>query len=252
MKKKDDVFERFRDSFSKLDGHFHVLEQRIPIEFQLEYFKYSEQMRKGNTKMTDDEYDVYVQSLPNNTLLPEHKKYILSALAVSNDVRAYRLLEEYVQHPDPDVKDWAYMALMESRISLESDLLQEKQFFISTGLGGRGEKLRFYILLLASGDEPFRAYQRQTLEREFAYYMPIDACEIERLTIYDFYAELLLLIPVKKDIKAILDRVVSECNQYGNFVSDRITVTNMKELSAGEVAEIIKAKHGSRVDQASR
>jgi hypothetical protein len=245
MKNKDDVFERFRDSFNKLDGHFHVLEQRVPIEFQMEYFKCSEQMRKNNTKMTDDEYYVYEENLSNNTLSLEHKKYILSALAISNDVRAYRLLEEYVQHPDPEVKDWAYMALMESRISLESELLEEKQIYISTGLGGRGEKLRFYILLLASGDEPFQAYQRQTLEREFAYYLPTEACEIERLTIYDLYVELLLLIPVKKDIKAILDRVVTECNQYGNFVSDMITITNTKELSANEIAEIIRTTHGS-------
>ncbi|MDR1558029.1 MAG: hypothetical protein LBS88_13520 [Tannerellaceae bacterium] len=249
MKKKDDVFERFRDSFSKLDGHFHVLEQRIPIELQLEYFKYSEQMRRNNTKMTNEEYDVYLQSLSNNTLSPEHKKYILSALAISNDVRAYRLLEEYVQNPDPDVRNWANMALMESRISIESELLEEKQIYISTGLGGKGEKLRFYVLIIASGKEPFQEYQRQTLEREFVYYLPTEACEIERLTIYDRYVELLLLIPVRKDIKAILDRVITECNQYGNFISDSITVTNVKELSADEVAEIINTRHGSKINK---
>jgi hypothetical protein len=251
MEEKDDVFERFRDSFSRLDGHFHVLEQRIPIELQLEYFKYSEQMRKNNTKMTDDEYNVYLKSLSNDTLSSEHKKYILSALAISSDVRAYRLLEEYTQHPDPDVTNWAYMALMESRISLESDLLEEKQIYISTGLGGRGEKLRFYVLIVAAGKEPFRDYQRQTIEREFEYALPVDECEIERLTIYDSYVELLVLIPVKKDIKGIFDRIIAECNQYGNFLFHAITVTNVKELSAKEVAEIIKMNHESKNNRTS-
>jgi hypothetical protein len=249
MKKKGDVFERFRDSFSHLEGRFHVLEQRIPIELQLEYFKYSEQMRKNNTKMTNEEYDVYLQSLSNSALSPEHKKYILSALAVSNDVKAYRLLEEYVQHPDPDVANWAYMALMEIRLSLESELLEEKQIYISTGLGGKGEKLRFYVLITASGDEPFQEYQRQTIEREFAYFLPIENCEIERFTIRDLYVELLLLIPVRNDIKTILDRVITECNQYGNFISDAITITNVKELSEDEVAEIIDARHGNKTNQ---
>jgi hypothetical protein len=253
MKQRDDVFERFRDSFSRLDGHFHVLEQRIPIELQLEYFKYSERMRKNNVKMTEDEYHVYEQSLSNETLSPEHKKYVLSALAISSNVRAYRLLEEYVQHPDPDVQNWAYMALMESRISLESELLEEKQIYISTGLGGRGEKLRFYVLIVAAGKgEPFREYQRRTLEREFAYYLPMEDCEIERLTIHDTYVELVLLMPVKKDLKVIIDRVIAECNQYGNFVSDQITVTNVKELSVTEVAEIIDSIHGSKANKAGR
>ncbi|MDR1937062.1 MAG: hypothetical protein LBQ73_01005 [Tannerellaceae bacterium] len=252
MKEKDDVFERFRDSFSRLDGHFHVLEQRIPVEVQLEYFKYSEQMRKNHVKMTDDEYHVYLQSLSNDTLSSEHKKYILSALAISNDVRAYRLLEDYVRHPDPDVTNWAYMALMESRITLESELLEEKQIYISTGLGGKGDKLRFYVLMTASRGEPFQEYQRRTIENEFAYYLPIEDCEIERLTIYDLYVELVFLIPVRKDIKATLDKVITECNQYGNFISDVLTVTNVKELSADEVDEIIKSRYGGKNNKTGR
>ena len=46
MKEEGDVFKKFRDSFSKMDGHFHILEQRVPVELQMEYFKYSEQVRK--------------------------------------------------------------------------------------------------------------------------------------------------------------------------------------------------------------
>jgi hypothetical protein len=232
-----------------LEGHFHVLEQRISVELQLEYFKYSEQMRRNNAKMTDEEYSVYQQSLFNSALSPEHIKYILSALAISNDVRAFRLLEKYAEQPAPEAKDWACMALMESRLSIESELLEEKQIYISTGLGGKGEKLRFYVLIIASGQEPFLEYQRQTIEREFAYFLPPEDCEIERLTIHDLYVELLLLIPVRKEIKTILDRVISECNQYGNFISDAITVTNVKELSAEEVAKIVDTRHGKKTNQ---
>ncbi|MDR1918663.1 MAG: hypothetical protein LBQ65_03325 [Tannerellaceae bacterium] len=252
MKEKGDVFESFRDSFGRMDGHFHVLERRIPLELQLEYFKYSEQMRRNHAKMTDDEYQIYLQSLSNDTLSSEHKKYILSALAISNDVRAYRLLEDYVQHSDPEITNWAYLALMESRIILESELLEEKQIYISTGLGGKGDKLRFYVLILAAKKEAFREYQRQTIEREFAYYLPAEDCEIERLSIYDIYAELVLLIPVQKDIKAIIDKVINECNQYGNFVSETITVTNVKELSADEIDEIIKTRYGGKNHKAGR
>ena len=50
MKEEGDVFKKFRDSFSKMDGHFHILEQRVPVELQMEYFKYSEQVRKERAK----------------------------------------------------------------------------------------------------------------------------------------------------------------------------------------------------------
>lgn len=106
-------------------------------------------------------------------------------------------------------------------------------------LGRKGEKLRFYVLMTSKGKKPFQEYQRQTIEREFAYYLPKTDCEIERLTIGEQYVELVFLIPVRTDIKATLDRVINECNQYGDFLSNVFTITNVKELTAEEVSEII-------------
>ena len=31
MKEEGDVFKKFRDSFSKMNGRFHILEQRVPV-----------------------------------------------------------------------------------------------------------------------------------------------------------------------------------------------------------------------------
>ena len=159
MKEEGDVFKKFRDSFSRMEGHFHILEQRVPVELQMEYFKYSENVRKENRPprpLSEDECEtLYNTLLTEETTDKTEKRYLLSQLATSKSVRAYRLLEEYTQHPDPEVTDWAYMALMESRISLESDFSDEKQIYISTGLGGKGEKLRFYVLILANELKPF-------------------------------------------------------------------------------------------------
>lgn len=248
MKEEGDVFKRFRESFDRMDGHFHILEQRVPVELQMEYFKYSEQVRRGKVKqdLDDMDYTAFRESLSNPESTTDHKRYILSMLATSRQVKAYRLLEDYVQHPDEDVSNWAYMALMESRISLESELSDEKQIYISTGLGGKGEKLRFYVLMLSKGNKPFLDYQRKVIEREFDYYLPKADCEIERLTIEDQYVELVFLIPVRADIKLTLDRVINECNQYGDFLSDIFTITNVKELTHQEVADIINKNGNSK------
>ena len=248
MKEEGDVFKKFRDSFSKMDGHFHILEQRVPVELQMEYFKYSEQVRKERAKpdLNDMDYTAFRESLSNPEATTDYKKYILSMLATSREVKAYRMLEDYVQHPDEDVSNWAYMALMESRISLESELSDEKQIYISTGLGGKGEKLRFYVLMLSRDRKPFLEYQRKVIEREFAYFLPKADCEIERLTIGEQYVELVFLIPVRADIKLTLDKVINECNQYGDFLSDIFTITNVKELTEQEVTDIINKNGNSK------
>ena len=248
MKEEGDVFKKFRDSFSKMDGHFHILEQRVPVELQMEYFKYSEHVRKEWAKpdLNDMDYTAFRESLSNPESTTDYKKYILSMLATSREVKAYRMLEDYVQHPDEDVSNWAYMALMESRISLESELSDEKQIYISTGLGGKGEKLRFYVLMLSRDRKPFLEYQRKVIEREFAYFLPKADCEIERLTIGEQYVELVFLIPVRADIKLTLDKVINECNQYGDFLSDIFTITNVKELTQQEVTDIINKNGNSK------
>ena len=147
---------------------------------------------------------------------------------------------EYAEAPDPEMANWAYMALMESRIVLESDLSDEKQILISTGMGGKGEKLRFYVLILANELKPFQDYQRKIVEREFPYQLEKADCEIEQLTIGEQYVAMVFLIPVLAEIKQVIERVINECNEYGNFLSSSFTITNVKELSEEEVHEVIK------------
>ena len=105
MKEDNDIFKKFRDSFSKIDGHFHILEQRVPVERQMEYFKYSEKIRKDQDKpdVSKMDFSIFEDSLDDPESTTEHKKYVLSMLATSRQGKAYRILEEYAQAPDPDV-----------------------------------------------------------------------------------------------------------------------------------------------------
>lgn len=242
MKKEDDVFRQFRESFERMEGHFHILEQRIPVELQMEYFNYSEQVRKdpeSEIPLTENESETAYTLLKQEDIPLEEKKHLLTTLAISKQVKAHRLLSEYAKDPDPAIANWAYMALMESRISLESEFSDEKQIYISTGLGGKNEKLRFYVLFLAREKIPFQEFQKQVIEREFSYLLPHEGCEVERLNIDNQYAEMVFLVPIRADIKSILDKIITECNQYGNFLSSMYTITNVKELSQQEIAEVL-------------
>ncbi len=240
MKKEEEVFRQFLESFSKLEGHFHILEQRVPVNVQMEYFKYSEEMRKQKSSdlVTDEEIDVIFNLLEISDAPEEEKKQLLTTLAISKSVKAYRLLEEYVEHPDDRVADWAYMALMESRISLESEFSNEKQIYISTGLGGKDERLRFFALFVSKDKLPFQEYQSHVIEREFPYLLSHENCEIERLAkeTVERMPELTRRIFIANRIH---DKTYQEIADGGDFLSEMFTITNVKELSESEVADII-------------
>lgn len=232
------AFNRFQKFLKETDGEFHILEKQISVDLQLEYFKFSERLRKKNHSERDLDLDQYAVDLQNAESTKEYKQEILSTLAISKEVKSYRILEEYVKQPDPELSDWAYMALMESRITLETELSDEKQIYISTGMGGKGQKLRFFILLLSSKGIPFLDYQKRVIEHEFEYAFSKLDCEIERLTIKERHVEMVLLMPIRLDMKRTIEDIIHECNQYGSFLSLVFTVTNMKELDEQEIEDI--------------
>ncbi|MDR0844704.1 MAG: hypothetical protein LBN71_05735 [Tannerella sp.] len=235
------VFDQFQRFLHETSGDFHILEQKVPVEIQMEYFRFSDRLRKEPDYLKNVDYDLYATDLQNQDSPFEYKRHILSTLAISKQVKAYRILEEYAQAPSPELTNWAYMALMESRITLESELSDEKQIYISTGLGGKGHKLRFFVLLLAAKGNPFLEYQQQVIEREFAYALSKVDAEIDRLTIREKHVELVMLIPIQQDIKQLLEAIIKECNQYGHFISNNFTITNVRELDEKEIAKIIKS-----------
>ncbi len=237
-------FSQFQKFLSETDGYFHVLEQQIPVERQMEYFKYSNQLKLEKIPWIEDELEGYEIDLYNPESTEVYKRRILTLFAISSSVAAYRRLEHYVRVAAPEVQDWAYMALMEGRIILESELSDEKQIYISTGLGGKGQKLRFYMLFPAAEGMAFEGFRRGVIEREFSFALQHAGWDIERLTIHPDYAELVTLMPLRTNPKALLDSIISECNQYGNFMAKTYTLTNVKEMSEEEIRATIRGSRG--------
>ena len=242
MRSNDEAINRLYKTFQHMEGSFHILENNVPVEQQIAYFKDSGRLRKElkQQKTSNDDYERYMLDLQNDELSDDAKKGILLKLAVSKQVRAHRIIEKYLQDPSPKLTNWAYMALIESRISLESELSGEKQIYISTGLGGKGNKLRFFVLILSTEGVPFLDYQRLMIEKELNYSLPKAGCEIERLKIEEKFVELVCLTPIKVHIKKILEAVILECNQYGSFLSEAFIVTNVKEMNQKEIDQVMK------------
>ena len=240
MKMPSKHFDEFIHSILNTSGKCQIVESRVPLKTQLEFYQYSNEVKDDLHDMDDNEYQEYKEFLENPECPMTEKKKRLALLALSTDTRAYRLLEKFQNHADEEMKNWASMALIESRISIENELMDESQIYISTGMGGKDDKFRYYALFLTALETPFEDYQRDVIKKEFEFILQKNDSEIERLTIHDRYVELVVLMPFFSEMSTIFEEMIDECNIYGKFLSDSCSVTNQREFSQDEINQALK------------
>jgi len=246
---QENYINQIFSNLMNMGQNFHVLENQVPIEQQIEYFNYTFNVRKRAGDLNDGDYEQLMIEMENPYCTNDEKKRILALLSTSKDVKIFRFIEQYSKEPDKGLENWANMCLMESRIMMESELSGTHQAYISTGLGGKGDKLRFYVLLLATDAIPFLDYQRDIIKSEFAYILEQYDCEAERIKIKENYVELIMLAPIFADFRHVLEKAVKECNVYGNFLSDYVTVTNAKILGKSTVNKILESYKNNVVNK---
>ena len=250
----------FTEAFKEVKGHVHVLEQRVPIERQVDYFARSAKL-KNEAKDLGPFSDERVQQLYDELRAPTptdgdeplstaEKRYRLNMLAISRSVKAFRLLEEYIKDPDPEVADWASLALMEARLLLETEFSDEQQIYIATGLGGKEGKMRLSLAFLAKEGIPLLPYQQQIVERELQFGLRQADVEIEQITLKPLYVCLTALVPMALNVQRVVGDIVATCNEYGDFMESGFLVTNVNEFTEESILKEIDKLHEQR-NQAS-
>ena len=100
----------------------------------------------------------------------EERKSILKNLASIDSIDAFRAIEKYNQSPLPELKEWTILSLQQSRMIIQSSLLDEQQVFISTGLGGKKDKLRYFLIFPYHHPiESLHEYQISALKNELEF-----------------------------------------------------------------------------------
>lgn len=241
MSDQDDLLAKLRQTLNEqgIDS-FHILEDLVPIEVQMDFFRYFDRLRRENAPFVRDN-EIAILFSPDETI--ERKKRSLTLLASIPDVGAYRSIETYHSSPlEPELVHWSSMALVSSRIVLSSDLSGHQQVYISSGLGGQDKKLRFFTLFTTNERQYFTDLQKEMVEREFTFQLQKADVVIEKFEIRENYFTILVLFPFNKDIKSNLNAAITECNQYGNFLDTKFLFTNVKVLSEHEIENIVEKK----------
>lgn len=233
----DNIYKRLQEAISSLPENFSVLEEQVDVELQLEYFNYSRDLKH---KLSDNIIREHQANLFDPTISVEEKKNLLVLLASQDKVESFRAIEKYAKNPDTELRAWSILALQESRMVIQSSLMDEQQVYISTGLGGKGQKLRYFTAFIGNdGLIEYSEVQKKVIKTELEMTIKNVDGILEEIGFFENLAFAVLLLPVKSDIQTIFSDVINECNLYGDFVRQDIIITNVKRMSFDEIKNFI-------------
>ena len=112
---EEHVFEQLQNFLSNFSGDLNILEDKIDVSDQLEYFSYTAAFKEGN-----DIEDLLLKAhiLTDVNFSNDDRKNLLCRLASVDDVRAFRVIETYLEIArNTEMYNWCRLAFEESLIS---------------------------------------------------------------------------------------------------------------------------------------
>lgn len=221
-----------------ISDNFSVMETAIDLSMQEEYLK----VAKTIDFDTIDYKNVLMESKNlffENTPI-ESKKKILILLAHFGTPESYTTIEKYLRISGQDLRNWVLLALKECRMFLESSLLDEDGGIISAGLGGVGNKLRYYFIISSKNDSPFSKLQEEIIEEKFGIASHKFNAEIEKFTFRENYSIIKTLIPIDIAVGKFIEAGIKECTESNDFLFFHYYVTNVNEPAEDEILGYLK------------
>lgn len=229
-----DNIERLLDN---LPDNYKILEETIDIETQKEFFETAQNL-DFNTSSID--ITVFINQLNDNEISLADKKVLLQKLSMCDSIVAFRAIEAFRINPPKEINDWVILALQQSRMIIQSSLLDEQQVFISTGLGGKNSMLRYFLIFPYTPSLTINSIQKEVLEKELAFFLEQYNGVMEEIIFQTSYATALALIPLDMKPSEMIRDILNECNQFGQFLSENIIITNIKKFKHEQILSIIK------------
>lgn len=235
MTDKHEYIQKFLEN---LPDKYDILEEGIGFQTQKEYIDYSHTFDRG--ELTEKETLTLSNILFDQVVPIEAKKKSLTLLAHLGTIIAFRQIEKYYKNPDKELKQWAALALQECKMFLKSTLLDESMGFISSGLGGLNNRLRYYFLIFPSTDKPFTKTQKDIIKDELHIVCKDLNSVLETINSSDTYVGVTILVPMDIAVGTVIETGIRKCNELGYFVFEHYYVTNQKIPDKSEIHDIIK------------
>ena len=240
MEQYENIYDKIQELLGNIPGNVTILEQQIDAGVQLEYYNYAKNLEDS---FNPEEVLKKRETIFHHDLAIDDKKHLMVQLANIDSIEAYRTLEKYINGTYDQLKDWATLALQECRLLLESKLLDKSQVLISTGLGGKGLKLRYFTVLISAHGKSFTPFQKRIVADEIRFTIKRSKGEFEQIEFDKELCTLVSIIPLQIPVQGLFDELIMECNQYGDFINPEYIITNVKIIPNEEIREMIVHSH---------
>lgn len=178
------------------------------------------------------------QELSSEALSLTEKKNILAQLAILGTAEAYQFLQQYCSNCEPDLEQWAKIALYECQMHMETDLFDEPVGLVSTGLGGEGEWLRYIFVLALQGGE-LASEQQQEVEVTLGRVCQQNHSKVEQVQFAPSYLSVQILVPLDEAVGEVVEEVIAQLNQRDGRVQKEYMVTNVAVPSEEEIQDFL-------------
>lgn len=240
MSTSNKIFNQLQQMYKDNPQGLNIVEEQIDLELQMNYFKRSTMLKKQVVAL--DEIIEKIPLLYDPETRLEEKRDILVILASFEEVEAFRVIEKFKEDATGEIKLWAAMAYRECKMLLESSLLNEDKILISTGLGGKGLKLRYFVCLLHKNKEQFNEVQERIVRGEFDSSIEKYDSELESIVFFNNMVKAYILVPINVVVKDVVDEVFNASLDYGDFLDDHTIVTNVRAFTDDEIDKIVTGK----------
>lgn len=231
------TFEDFQKVVQENGGEVQIMEREVSLDTQMAYMRMSKEVKSDLRPhiVMSGKYELWDENASG-----ESKRKRLAALASLGTPDAIRTLQEYQNNPDKGLEDWTYLALQECKLVFQASMLEHPPMFISTGLGGSGQQLRFFGSFFSGDGSSFDQTRQHVISGETEYMFEKIGGKLEFIAFSGQFVTFWGLVPIDVPLNEKVKGVIEECNFLGAGLRKDFVLTNVKKLTFFELGEILK------------
>lgn len=237
MDELSNLFNRLQKNASSEIGFLDI---NLGKDFILEFLESYSKIAK---KETNFEELLKNNPLESETATDDEIKHWLVHISTHTQPQAIEILKTLRQNPSFErLHAWAQMCDTILKANFKSEMLNENQMFMLTGMGGRDNKIRMFVGFVAENGSDFSPAQTKLLKNELEFTLKQHNGELESIEFEQEIAKAVFLLPFDAHIGDIINEAVTNANELGHYIKDNFLFTNHGILSKQEILDFFREK----------